>query len=134
MKNKKLYAGLFWVLVGAVIVMLRLAGIITDDDTMLWVGCGWIGCGILQTVKGVRYATDEEYRKKYDTEVNDERNRYLATKAWAWAGYGFLLISSAAAVLAFAFNEDGIGMASAAALGVMILLYLVSYFVIRRKN
>lgn len=133
MKNKKLYVGLFWVLVGAVIVMLRLAGT-TNDYAMLWIGYGWIGCGILQTVKGFRYARDEEYRKKYDTEANDERNRYLAMKAWAWAGYGFLLISSAAAVLAFAFNEDGIGMASAAALGVMIFLYLASYFVISRKN
>lgn len=133
MKNKKLYLGAFWILVGAAIVILKLVGI-TNDDTMLWVGCGWIGCGVLQAAKGLRYAKDEEYRKKYDTEANDERNRYLAMKAWAWAGYGFVLISSAVAVLALAVNRDDICLASAAALGVVILLYLVSYFVIRRKN
>lgn len=62
-------------------------------------GSGLIAVGIVQTVRWVRYRSNSEFREKFDTSANDERNRFLSNKAWAWAGYISLLAGILGAIV-----------------------------------
>ena len=97
--NRRLskWCSIFWLLVGAALIGLGTAEII--DNFWSGMGGGLMGVGLLQTVRNIRYRKDAEYREKTDTENNDERNKFIANKAWAWAGYLFVIIAAAASIV-----------------------------------
>lgn len=113
-------------------LILKFSGVMCYE-ALIGLGIGWIVCGALQAAKGMRYVKDGDYRKKYDTEAKDERNRYISLKAWAWAGYIFVIISALAAVIGIFAGDNGVAASSSSAIGVMVLLYLISYLVLRKK-
>ena len=82
--NRKIIISILWILLG---IGLLVAGMVAEINSF-WsgMGAGFIFVGALQLFRWVRYARNEEYRKDVDTAVNDERNRFLAGKAWSWAG------------------------------------------------
>ena len=123
--------GIFWVLVGAVLFGLGAGEVI--DNFWSGMGGGLIGVGLVRVVRHIRYRKDAEYREKTDTEVQDERNKFIANKAWAWAGYCFVLIEG---ILVVAFKllgrEDLMMMASYNVCGI-VLKYWICWLVLRKK-
>ena len=123
--------GIFWVLVGAVLFALGAGEVI--DNFWSGMGGGLIGVGLVRVVRHIRYRKDAEYREKTDTEVQDERNKFIANKAWAWAGYCFVLIEG---ILVVVFKllgrEDLMLMASYNVCGIL-LMYWVCWLVLRKK-
>ena len=125
------YLSLFWVLLGGGLMLGGRAGVVEP----YWGGAGFglLAAGILQLVRHIRYRTNEEYRERVDVSRGDERNKYLASKAWAWTGYLFVLISAIAHIALRAMGEDLLADGAAMALCLQLVLYWVSYLVLKRK-
>ena len=135
MKNcnytKRMILSIIWTVLGAVIVVLSFLGIL--DSFWSGFGGGLVAVGLLQIFRNFRYRTNDDYREKVDVEVNDERNKFLSTKAWAWTGYTFIIICAIATiVLKIAGYEDYSFMASMT-ICVMAVIYFVSYIILKRK-
>ena len=129
--NRRMYLSLFWVLAGAALFLCSAMGWI--DSYWSGMGGGLLAVGIIQVVRHIRYRKNEEYREKVDVANNDERNRYLTGKAWAWAGYLFVLISGVATIALKVMGLDQWSMAASCALCLLLLLYWISYLVLKRK-
>ena len=130
-KNYRFFLSFFWIVLGAVLFVCHASGLIEE----YWSGMGiaFIVVGILQVIRNIRYRTNEDYREKFDTASKDERNRFIANKAWAWAGYLFVMI---AAVGGFAFKIAGredLMMFCFYSVCLLMLLYWGSYMILKRK-
>ena len=130
--EKKIFLSLFWVILGAALILCSFTGILRGD-TWEGIGYGWLACGIVQIIKQLRYRKDKNYREKYDVEVNDERNKYIAMKAWAWAGYGFVLIACLASIVLLLIGQGPFAQITNGAVCLIIVLYWVSYLCLKKK-
>ncbi len=129
--DRRMYLSLFWLLLGAVLVVCSMTEVI--DSYWSGMGGGFAGVGIAQLIRHIRYRKNEEYREKVDVETNDERNRFLAGKAWAWAGYLFVLVSGVATIALKVMGQDQWSLAASCALCLLLVLYWIAYFVLKRK-
>lgn len=129
--NKKIYLSIFWILLGAVLFGLGTFDII--DSFWSGMGTGLIAVGIVQTVRWVRYRGNSEFREKFDTSANDERNRFLSNKAWAWAGYISVLTGAACVIVFKVMGKDELSLFCSMAVCLLLVLYWVCYFVLNRK-
>lgn len=131
MSNKYLIATVVEIALGIGFVVAGLSGLV--DGFWSGAGSGLLGVGIAQLIRLIRYNTNAEYKESYDTEAKDERNRFLAMKAWSWAGYLFVLI---AGVGTFGFKiagKEDLMMACGLGVCLILILYCISYFVLKRK-
>ena len=129
--DRRMYLSLFWLLLGVVLVVCSMTEVI--DSYWSGMGGGFAGVGIAQLIRHLRYRKNEEYREKVDVETNDERNRFLAGKAWAWAGYLFVLVSGVATIALKVLGQDQWSLAASCALCLLLVLYWGSYLVLKRK-
>lgn len=129
--DRRMYLSLFWILVGAALFVCGAMEWI--DSYWSGMGGGFLAVGILQTVRHIRYRKNEDYREKVDVASNDERNRFLAGKAWAWAGYLFVLVSGVATIALKVMGQDQWSLAASYALCLLLVLYWGSYLVLKRK-
>lgn len=129
--SKRIYMSVFWVVLGGVLVALDLAQRVEE----FWGSMGFalIVVGLLQIVRFVRYQRNADYREKVDVENKDERNRFLANKAWAWAGYWFVLIAAVGTIVFKLMGKDELMMLSSGGVCLMLLLYWGCYMVLKRK-
>ena len=129
--DRRMYLNLFWILVGIALFVCSAMGWI--DIYWSGMGGGFLGVGIVQMVRHIRYRKNDDYREKVDVAVNDERNRFLTGKAWAWAGYLFVLVSGVATIALKVMGLDQWSLAASYALCLLLLLYWISYLVLKRK-
>ena len=122
---------LFWVLLGAVLAICAIAGVV--DIYWNSVGMALLGVGGMQLWRQRRYRRDEAYREKVDTETQDERNRFIANKAWAWAGYLFVLTGGVGAIVFKLMGREDLMMMASGCVCLMICFYWVSFLLLRRK-
>ena len=122
------------------VIYLLLGGILwglafADMVDSFWAGMGsaLFLMGVLRLVQTYRLSKDETYREKMEIEITDERNRFLRNKAWAWAGYLFILISAFAVITLKVMEQELLSMAASFALCLMLVLYWVSFMVLKRK-
>ena len=129
--DRRMVLSIFWVLLGAALFICSALGMV--DSYWSGMGGGLLGVGIVQLARHIRYRKDEEYREKVDVANGDERNRYIAGKAWAWAGYLFVLVSGVATIALKVMGLDQWSLAASYALCLLLLLYWISYLVLKRK-
>ena len=131
MRKEKLISSIIEIVVGSVLIICSLVGLV--DEFWSGMGTSLLLIGILFFIRAVKYNKSDEYREKYDIEVNDERNRYLKLKSWAWAGYLFV-ISGGIGTIGFklAGREDLMMMASGSVCYMMVL-YWISYIFLKKK-
>ena len=86
---RNLIISIFWIMVGATLIVLGVVE--TLDEFWSGFGGGLVAVGILQLVRNIRYRTNDDYKEKVDTEINDERNQFISSQAWAWTGYIFII-------------------------------------------
>lgn len=129
--EKRFLLSIFWVVLGLTLCVCRGAGLIEE----FWGSMGFalMIVGLLQVIRQLRYRTDRDYREKFDTEVQDERNKYLSNKAWAWAGYWFVLIAACGTVAFKLLGREELMMLTSGSICLMLLLYWASYLVLNRK-
>ena len=130
-KNYRFFLSVFWILLGAVLCACYGFGLIEESWSSM--GFALIVVGILQVIRHIRYRTNEEYREKFDTESKDERNRFIANKAWAWAGYWFVLIAAIGSIVFKLLGREDLMMLCSGGVCLMILLYWGSYMVLKKK-
>lgn len=132
MKKQRFIASIIEIVLGIILVVCCISGIIEDA---FWNGMGtaFIVVGVLQLIRHIKYKTNEEYKENFDIEVNDERNKYLSMKAWSWAGYLFVLIAAVAAIMFKIIGQDEMVQLASGSVCVIILLYWISYMILRKK-
>ena len=129
--GKRVYISIFWLVLGAALVILEFIGKL--DSFWSGMGAGLMAIAMLQLIRYARYSRDSEYREKVDTAGKDERNRYISNKAWAWAGYIFVIASAVATVAFKVAGQDELSVACGWGVGMMVVLYWISYLILSRK-
>jgi len=129
--SRRIFIGVFWILLGAVLTACSSAGLID----LFWqsFGVSLIVVGSLQVVRYIRYRTNEEYREKMDTASNDERNKFIANKAWAWAGYLFVMIAAIGVIVFQIIGRRDLSLFASFSICLMILLYWGCWIYLKRK-
>ena len=97
MKNRRWIASVVEIALGLV---LTVCGVLNIVDTY-WsgMGGGLLGVGLIQLARYIRYYNNESYKSKVDVEVNDERNKFIALRAWAWAGFWYVMAGAVGSIV-----------------------------------
>ncbi len=133
MRNKiKLISNIIEIIIGLALCICYFAGLI--DEFWSGMGMALIIVGFLQLLRSIRYYTNENYREKTDTEVNDERNKYISLKAWSWAGYLFVIIAAIATIIFKLIDKEPLMMLASSAVCIIITLYWISYVILNKKH
>ena len=131
MKVKSYLVSIFYIVLGAVLIVLSFAGIVDE----FWNGMGFalLVIGVIQLIRRYRLDKNEAYREKMEIEASDERNKFIRNKAWAWAGYLFVMIMAVASIVLRIFEQDLLSIATAGAVCLMLVLFWFSYYFLKRK-
>jgi len=129
--NKRMIASIVEIAIGTVLLLCNLFGVL--DEYWGGMGTALMVVGGIFLARQIKYRTNEEYRETVDTEAKDERNRYIAMKAWAWAGYLFVLIAAAASIVLKILGHDQLVHMTAGSACLIMILYWLSWLVLRKK-
>ena len=131
MKEKRIILSFVWLILGAVLLGLGIAEVV--DEYWSGMGGGFLAVAILQLARFYRFRHDAEYRENVEIQTSDERNRFIRSKAWAWAGYLFILIAAVSSIALRVMGQELWAQAAGSGLCLMLVLYWVSYQVLRNK-
>lgn len=121
---------LYFVL-GVSLLVCNLFNVI--DEYWGGMGTAFLFIAVLQAIRLIRYRTSTKYKEATDTAVSDERNRFLSTKAWSWAGYLYIMIAAVASVVFKLLNQETLMFAASGSVCLILVLYWVSYLILRKK-
>lgn len=130
--NKRLALTVFWIVLGAVLVVLTVTEVL-DSSIYSGMGGALMAVGTLQVIRAVKYRKDSEYREKVDTELGDERNRFLRMKSWSWAGYFTILIEGIGAIIAMALGERTVQLVLSYSVCLVLVIYWIAYVILSKK-
>ena len=129
--DRRILAWFAYIVLGAVLLALGAADII--DAFWSGMGSALIAVGLIRSIHFFRFRKDEAYREKCELEKTDERNRFLRNKAWAWTGYLFILAAAVASIALKLLGQDLLSVAAGSAVAFTVILYWISYLILRRK-
>lgn len=129
--EKRIYLNIFWVIAGAALLACGIFGIVDS----FWSGMGGalIGVGAIRIVQFVKLRKNPEYREKIETETKDERNKFISLNAWAWSGYAFVLLNAVGTIAFKIAGNDALSQYCAFTVCLVLVLYWISYLVLRKK-
>lgn len=130
-RDKDIAFSIFCVVLGAVLMIASYAGKL--DTYWSSMGTAVFVVGAIQIIRWCRYRTDGAYKEHVDTEAKDERNRFIAARAWAWAGYMYVLIAAVAGIGFKIAGNDAMSFATSMSACLIMVLYWVSWMLLRRK-
>lgn len=122
---------ILYILIGVTFIVCNLLN--TVDDFWSGMGAAFAVIGLLQMLRLIRYKTSLKYKEETDTAVNDERNRFIGMKAWSWAGYLYIMIAAVATIVCKLLNQETLMFFCSGSVCVILILYWVSYFILRKK-
>lgn len=132
MKNcKRLISCIMEIIIGLTLSILGYTGVL--DEFWSGMGTALFIIGVIMLIRQIRYRTDAGYRENVDVEVHDERNKYLSMKAWSWAGYLFVLIAAVSVIVFKIIGQDSFVTLASGGVCLIMVLYWISYMVLRRK-
>ena len=130
--NKRFALSIFWILLGAALCILTFTGVL-PSIFYSGIGFGILIAGIVLVIRHIRYRVDTDYKKKIDIDYEDERNHFIRMKAWSWAGYySFMILVLITIGVLIAGREDIVQIISYITAG-QLIIYAISYFLIKRK-
>ncbi len=129
--NKRLALSIFWAVFGVVLMALSIAEVL--DSLYAGMGGALTAVGTLQVIKNLRYRRDPEYHEKIDTEVNDERNRFLRMMSWSWAGYIAIMVEGVGVIAAMVMGNETVRMILSYSVCLILCAYWISYMILSRK-
>lgn len=131
MNKKRWIASITEIVLGAILWICGVLGVI--DSYWSGMGAGLLGVGTVFLIRQIRYNTNTEYKEEYDIEAADERNRFLAVKAWSWAGYSFVMIAAVGSIVSKLVGREDLMMFCSGSVCLIVLLYWLSYVILKRK-
>ena len=119
---------------GVIGITLLILGFFNIVDSF-WTGMGTalLFVSALRLIRISRYIKDADYKEKVDIATNDERNKYIRSTAWAWAGYLFIITVAILAIVSRLLGQVQLSVVCGGAVCLMVLLYWISYFILRKK-
>lgn len=130
-RDRRVVMSVIWIILGSVLFGLGLAEVV--DTFWSSMGSALLAVGVLQVIRFYRYQNDEAYREKMEIEMSDERNLFIRSKAWAWTGYLFILIAGVLVIVLKIMGEELLSMAASYAVCLMLILYWISYMILKKK-
>ena len=129
--EKRFYLNIFYIIAGAA---LLACGIFEIVDSF-WSGMGGalIGVGTIRMIQFVKFRKNPEYREKMETETKDERNKFISLNAWAWSGYAFVLLNAIGTIAFKIMGNDALSQYCSFMVCLVLILYWISYLVLRKK-
>ena len=113
--------------------LLTLGRVGTIDEFWSGLGVALIFVGILRLVYYFRLEKNPELKERVKTEINDERNRFIRNKAWAFSGYLFIIIAGICLIVFKIIGQDLLSLAASYAVCLIMILYWISYIILKRK-
>ena len=130
-QNKRLYVNILWLMIGSILIGLSFAGVV--DEYWNGMGMGLAVVGAINLLRIYRLNKNDVYREKMELEASDERNQFIRNKAFAWAGYYFVLIAAVCTIVFKIIGQELLSQAAAYAVCLMLILYWISYMILKRK-
>ena len=130
-QNKRLYVNILWLMIGSILIGLSFAGVV--DEYWNGMGMGLAVVGAINLLRIYRLNKNDVYREKMELEASDERNNFIRNKAFAWAGYYFVLIAAVCTIVFKIIGQELLSQAAAYAVCLMLILYWISYMILKRK-
>ena len=129
--EKRFYLNIFYIIAGAA---LLACGIFEIVDSF-WSGMGGalIGVGTIRMIQFIKFQKNPEYREKLETETKDERNKFISLNAWAWSGYAFVLLNAIGTIAFKIMGNDALSQYCSFMVCLVLILYWISYLVLRKK-
>ena len=131
MKKKDIIFGAIWLLLG--LVLTALSCLETLDGFWSGMGSVLVVVGVMRLFRSYRLSRSETYREKREVAETDERFHFIRNKAWAWAGYLFIMICALGTIVCKLLGQDQICIALSGAVCLMLVLFWVSFFVLKKK-
>ena len=103
------------------------------DEFWSGMGSALLVMGIIRLLRFYRLKKNDSYREKMETAVTDERNQFIRMKAWSWAGYLFIIVSALGTIIFKILGQDLLSQVASGAVCLMLVLYWISYFVLKKK-
>ena len=130
-RDRRMIVSIIWVVLGAALIALAFAGKVD----LFWngMGSGLLVVGALQLLRQYRFSKNEAYREKIEIEENDERNQFIRNKTWAWTGYLFVIIAAVLCIVFKIAGQEVLSFAASGAVCLMLVLYWISYLILRKK-
>lgn len=129
--EKRMILSIVWLLLGLALFCLGFAEVV--DEYWSGMGSGFIAVGILQLVRFYRVQKDSDYREKIEVEKNDERSRFIRSKAWSWTGYIFLLTAAVLTIALRVIGQELLSLAAGYAVCFMLIVYWITFLVLKKK-
>ena len=130
MDKKNIYP-ITLLIAGLVLIGLGIAEIV--DEFWSGMGSALTVVGALRLLRYHRLNKNEAYREKMEIAETDERNHFIRAKAWSWTGYLFIIISGLGVIIFKILGNDLLSQFSSYAVCLMLVLYWISYFVLKKK-
>ena len=131
MKEKKYWISIIYVIIG--IILFGLAFFEKVDSFWSGMGSALFVIGVLRMIRRYRFNKNDAYREKMEIEEKDERNHFIRNKAWAWAGYLFVMLMAVATIVFKIVGQEILMMAASGGVCLMLILFWVSYHILKRK-
>ena len=130
MDKKNIYP-IALLIAGLVLTGLGLAEIV--DEFWSGMGSALLVIGVIRLLRYYRLKKNDAYREKMETAVTDERNQFIRMKAWSWAGYLFIIVTALGTIIFRILGQDLLSQVASGAVCLMLVLYWVSFFVLKKK-
>ena len=121
------------ILLAAGLMLMGLGFAEVVDEFWSGMGSALLVIGIIRLLRFYRLKKNDSYREKMETAVTDERNQFIRVKAWSWAGYLFIMVSAVATIIFRILEQALLSQFCGYAVCLMLVLYWVSYFVLKKK-
>lgn len=131
MRKARLISSILEIVIGVVLCVCRFTHRI--DEFWSGMGIALIIVGSLFLLRNIKYQTNEKYREEIDTQNTDERNKFIAMKAWSWAGYLFVIIAAVGTIVFRLVGKEELMMLASGSVCIVIFLYWISYMILRKK-
>jgi len=131
MKEKKYWISIIYVIIG--VILVGLACFEKVDSFWSGMGSALFVIGVIRLIRCYRLNKNDAYREKMEIEEKDERNHFIRNKAWAWAGYLFVMIMAVATIVFKIVGQETLMMAASSSVCLMLMLFWVSYLILKRK-
>ena len=131
MKQKRWIASVVEIVLGLV---LTVCGVLNIVDTY-WsgMGGGLLGVGLIWLARYIRYYNNESYKSKVDVEVNDERNKFIALRAWAWAGFWYVMAGAVGSIVLQMLGKRELATMAGGSVCLLMVLHWGCRIYLRRK-
>lgn len=131
MRTKRMISNIVEIVIGVVLVACSYAGLV--DEFWSGMGAALLVVGIIQMARLIRYNSSEEYREKVDVNNSDERNRYIAARAWSYAGYSYVFIAAIGTIVFRIMEQEALSLLCSSSICIIIVIYWISYGIFQKR-